>query len=462
MNNNNTSKYRMDMCSGAVLPKMLSFCMPIMASSVLQLLFNAADIIVVGRFAGDNSLAAVGSTSSLVNLMVNLFIGLSVGANVAVARFYGAKLERDLSKAVHTAMTISLISGVFLTVVGVIGAPFFLRLMSSPENVLPLASKYLRIYFCGMTASMLYNFGAAVLRAVGDTKRPLYYLFAAGVINFILNLIFVIAFRMDVAGVAVATIISQMISAALVVRCLIKEKGGVHLDLKKLGIDKQKLLLIMQVGIPAGLQGCMFSLSNVVIQSSINLFGDIVVAGNAAAMNLEGFMYVAMNCFHQGTISFVGQNFGAGKYDRIGKIVAVSTGCVLVTAAGLAVFMLAFGKAALGIYSTNPDVINAGIIRVMIIAPTYFLLGIMDIYVGALRGLGYSMYPMVSSLIGVCGLRLLLIALIFSQPQYHVLQTIYYTYPLSWLAAFLANFIFFLIVLQRMKTTKKAAGSAEE
>lgn len=293
--------YEMDMCSGAILPKLLRFTMPLMLSSILQLLFNAADIIVVGRFAGDNALAAVGSNTSLINLLVNLFIGLSVGANILAARFYGAGEKEGLRQTVHTAMLLSLISGLFLAIVGAFGAATILTWMQSPEEVRGLAAIYLRIYFLGMPATMLYNFGAALLRATGDTQRPLYYLTFAGVVNVVLNLVFVIVCDMDVAGVATATVISQCISAFLVVRCMMKDPGAIHLDLRQLRIYRMRLKQILQVGLPAGFQGALFSLSNVFIQSSVNSFGEVVVAGNAAAANIETFIYAAMNAFYQAT-----------------------------------------------------------------------------------------------------------------------------------------------------------------
>ena len=323
-------KYEIDMVNGPILHKMLLFTIPLMCSSILQLLFNAADIVVVGRFAGDNSLAAVGSNSSLINLMTNVFMGLSVGGNVLAARDFGAGSEEELSKTVHTAMLLSILSGIILTVAGVIFAPQLLIIMNTPENILPLAALYLRIYFIGMTAMMLYNFGSALLRSIGDTKRPLYYLMTAGIINVVLNLIFVVKLQMDVAGVALATVISQCISALLVVRCMMKEQGGIRLVPNKLRIHKDKFRQIVRVGLPAGFQGMVFSLSNVVIQSSVNIFGEIVVAGNSAAMNLEGFVYVAMNAFHQAAISFTSQNMGAGKRERIGRILLIAEGCVIV------------------------------------------------------------------------------------------------------------------------------------
>ena len=322
-------QYEIDMCSGAILPKLLQFALPLMCSSILQLLFNAADIIVVGRWAGDNSLAAVGSNTSVINLLVNLFIGLSVGANILAARCYGADDKEGLRQTVHTAMLLSFISGLFLAVVGACGARTILIWMQSPPEVRGLATVYLRIYFLGMPATMVYNFGAALLRAVGDTRRPLYYLFSAGVINVILNLFFVIVCRLDVAGVAIATVISQCVSAVLVVRCMMRESGAVHLELRQLRIWKGRLVQILQVGLPAGFQGVLFALSNVVIQSSINSFGEIVVAGNAAAANIESFVYVSMNAFHQANVSFTSQNLGAGNYRRIWRVLVLAECCVI-------------------------------------------------------------------------------------------------------------------------------------
>jgi putative MATE family efflux protein len=446
-------KYEIDMCSGSVFKKMILFAVPLMCSSILQLLFNAADIVVVGRFAGDNALAAVGSNTALINLLTNLFVGLSIGGNVLTAQYYGAKKEKDLKETVHTAMTLSIYSGLFLTVVGIALARILLELMQAPEEVLNLAVLYLRIYFLGMTATMVYNFGSAILRAVGDTKRPLYYLLGAGIVNVVLNLFFVIVLKMGVAGVAAATAISQSISALLVVRCLVKEKGGIHLDLKALGIRQEKLLKIMQIGLPAGFQGMVFSLSNVVIQSAVNSFGAIAVAGNSAASNIEGFVYMAMNAFYQATISFTSQNYGAKQYKRIykiliaGEIYVIATGIIL---GNLAVF---FGHSLLSIYSSSPDVITAGMSRLRIICTVYALCGIMDVLVGALRGIGYSVVPMIVSLVGACGLRLLWIATVFKIPAYHSLTTVYLSYPITWTITLLVHALTFFIVSRKALKT---------
>ena len=444
-------QYEMDMCSGSVLKKLLIFTLPLMASGVLQLLFNAADIIVVGRFAGDNSLAAVGSNTALINLLTNLFVGLSVGVNVVAAKAHGAGDSENLSHITHTAITLSLFSGVLLAAVGLIFAPQLLELMQTPESVLPLAVTYLRIYFAGMPVIMLYNFGAALLRSVGDTKRPLYFLIIAGVINVILNLVFVILFRMDVAGVALATVISESVSAVLVVRCLIHEQGSIHLNIRKLHIDGKNLGEILRVGIPAGFQGVVFALSNVVIQSSINLFGDIVVAGNSAAANIEGFIYIAMNSFYQAAISFTGQHVGARKFERIPRILFCAQFCVVATGLILGWAAFALGRPLLSIYTSTPAAIDAGIDRMSVISTTYFLCGIMDVMVGMMRGLGYSVLPMIVSLAGACGLRILWIATVFQMEEYHNVFTVYVSYPITWIVTLLVHIICFTIVWHRLK-----------
>lgn len=451
-------KYEIDMCSGSVFRKMLLFALPLMCSSILQLLFNAADIVVVGRFAGDNALAAVGSNTALINLLTNIFVGLSVGSNVLTAQYYGAKKNADLKETVHTSMLLSMYSGVILTVIGFVGARGLLELMQAPPEVLDLAVLYLRIYFLGMTSTMVYNFGSAILRAVGDTKRPLYYLLSAGIVNVVLNLFFVIACKMGVAGVGLATVISQTISALLVVRCLIKEQGGIHLELKELAISKEKLGKIMQIGLPAGFQGTVFSLSNVVIQSAVNSFGNIAVAGNSAASNIEGFVYMAMNAFYQATISFTSQNYGAREYKRIYKILFAGELYVVITGVVLGNLAVFFGETLLGIYSPNPEVITAGMARLRIICTVYALCGVMDVLVGALRGIGYSIIPMIVSLIGACGLRLLWIATVFNIPQYHSLSTVYISYPITWTITLTVHAVTFALAARKVLRTKTITG----
>ncbi len=443
--------YTMDLCEGSILKKLLLFSLPLMASSVLQLFFNAADVIVVGKFAGDNSLAAVGSNGSLINLLTNVFMGLSVGANVLVARYFAAKQEQELRKTVHTSIALSVVCGGILTVVGVVAARQLLELMQSPPEVIELSTLYLRIYFLGMPAVLAYNFGAAILRGVGDTKRPLYYLTFAGVINVVLNLIFVIVLRMDVAGVALATIISQYISAVLVLRCLMKETGAIRLEKQYLRIDRTTFLRILQIGLPAGVQGSLFSLSNVVIQSSINSFGNIIIAGNSAAINIEGFVYMAMNAFAQAIVAFMGQNLGAGKFKRINKILLVTQGCVLVVGLVFGNVVYLLGRPLLSLYSSNPVVITAGVERLGIISTTYALCGMMDCMVGALRGLGYSVMPMIVSLMGACAFRIAYISVLFTQEQFHTIDTVYWAYPISWALTLSVHVICYIVVRRRFR-----------
>ena len=422
--------YEIDMCNGPLFGKILTFSLPLMLSGILQLLFNAADTVVVGRFAGSTALAAVGSTSSLINLLTNLFIGFSVGANVLIARFYGAKKEKDASETVHSAILLSIICGVLLLVLGVVVTRQILVWMGTPEEVLGQAALYMKIYFMGMPVMLLYNFGSSILRAIGDTRRPLYYLMASGVLNVILNLIFVIGFQIGVAGVAMATVISQVLSAFLILRCLSRLEGSCRLDLKKLCLKKDKTIQIIRIGFPAGLQGVVFSLSNVLIQSSVNSFGSVAMAGNTAAMNLEGFIYIAMNSFHQTAMSFTSQNLGAGKIKRINQVLllCLAMGTFVGLSMGWAAYLA--GKPLLHIYSSDGEVIRYGIMRLSVICTTYCLCGIMDVFVGALRGMGYSFMPMVVSLLGACGLRILWIFTIF---QWHrSLLNLYISYPVSW------------------------------
>ena len=439
MKKHSDKSYEMDMCSGPILGKVLVFALPLMLSGVLQLLFNAADVIVVGRFAGSQSLAAVGSTSSLINLLINLFIGLSVGVNVLVAKYYGAKDEKEVSLTVHTAITTSLISGFLLIAVGVGASRPLLLMMGTPEDVIEKSVLYMRIYFAGMPVVMLYNFGSAILRAIGDTKRPLYYLLAAGVVNVILNLFFVISLNMDVAGVALATVISQCISAGLIIRCLAKSEGGLRLHLKKLRIDKRKLGQITWIGLPAGMQGAIFSISNVLIQSSVNSFGSTVMAGNTAASNIEGFVYTAMNAVYQSNLSFTSQNVGGKKFGRLNKILFVCLGVVTATGMLLGFGAIGGARGLLGIYSSDPEVISYGMKRLLIICSTYFICGWMDTVVGSLRGMGYSMLPMVVSLTGACLFRVVWIFTVFS--RFHSLTVLYISYPISWIITVAAHLL---------------------
>lgn len=449
MEKTGSKKYEMDMCNGPLLKKILVFYFPLMLSGILQLLFNAADIVVVGRFAGSESLAAVGSTSSLINLLVNIFIGLSVGANVLVARYYGSRQKKDLSEMVHTAMMTSIVGGFLLVVIGIGLAAPALRMMGTPDNVIEHSILYMRIYFVGMPVMLAYNFGAAILRAVGDTKRPLYFLLAAGVINVLLNLFFVIVCSMGVAGVAIATVISQAISALLIIRCLMQSDSDYRLDLKKMRINPGKLMKMIQIGVPAGLQGALFSISNVLIQSSLNSFGSVAMAGSTAASNIEGFVYTAMNAFYQTAISFTSQNYGARNYKRIGKILLICQ--VLVILVGLVMGNAAylFGGILLKLYSTDAEVIQYGLQRMSIICTLYFICGMMDTMVGSIRGMGYAIMPMLVSLTGACLFRIIWICTIFQKS--HSLWTLYISYPISWTLTFLAHFICFAAAYRKLK-----------
>lgn len=440
-------KYEMDMCSGPILSKILIFTLPLIASGILQLLFNAADMIVAGRFAGSTALAAVGATSSLINLLINVFMGLSVGSNVAIAHFYGAKMDKEVSETVHTSVMLALICGLFLTVIGIILAPPLLRLMGTPKEVLPHSVDYMRIYFLGMPVTLLYNFGAAILRAVGDTKRPLYYLTIAGIVNVVLNIAFVVIFGMGVRGVALATIISQALSAVLTIRTLVKSDGVIHLDLRGLRLYKDKAVRIARVGLPAGFQGSLFSVSNVLIQSSVNSFGAIAVAGNTAAMNLEGFVYNSMNAFHQTSISFTGQNMGAREYGRVKKVMCNCLGCVLVTGLVLGLIAYSFGGKLLSIYSSESGVIGYGLKRMEIIMLTYYLCGMMDVMVGTLRGMGYSIMPMIVSLMGACVFRIIWIFTVFR--AIHTLTCLYISYPISWGLTFAIHLLCYMFIARK-------------
>lgn len=436
-------KYEIDMCNGPLLSKILIYAIPLIASGILQLLFNAADMVVAGRYAGSEALGAVGATSSLINLLINVFIGMSVGTNVLAAHFYGADRKEELGQTVHTSIALSLISGVILGIAGFSLAKPLLSLMGTPDDILPHAVVYMQIYFIGVPGMLLYNFGSAILRAVGDTKRPLYYLLFAGVINVLLNLFFVIVLGIGVAGVALATILSQFISAALVIRCLIKEEGAYHLDIHSIRLYPDKVVRILRVGLPAGFQGAVFSISNVLIQSSVNSFGSIAVAGNTAAQNLEGFVYNAMNSFHQTALSFTSQNMGAKKMDRVKKIMWICVGCVTILGMVMGFSGLYFANELLSIYSTDALVVAYGYQRLLIILSTYFMCGVMDVMVGSIRGMGYSIMPMVVSLLGACGLRVVWIFTVFA--FYRSPQVLYISYPVTWTVTFLVHFVCFMM-----------------
>lgn len=450
--------YEMDMCSGPILSKILAFSLPLMLSGILQLLFNAADIVVVGRFSGSEALAAVGSTSSLINLIINMFIGLSVGANVVAARSYGARDEEAIHQTVHTAILAALAGGVALIFAGIVLARPMLQWMGTPEDVIDHSVLYMRIYFIGMPAFMLYNFGAAILRAIGDTKRPLYFLTLAGVVNVLFNLVFVITFKMGVAGVALATVISQAISAGLILICLIKMEGPCHLNLKEMKFYRAPLVQMLRIGLPAGLQGTIFNISNVLIQSSVNSFGSLVMAGNTAAHNIEGFVYNAMNAVYQTSLSFTSQNMGAKQFKRVDKVLVQ---CLLVVSAvgivlGNGAYLL--GDKLLGIYSSDPQVIQYGLMRLSIVSSTYFICGIMDVLVGSIRGLGYSIMPMLVSLTGACLFRVIWIFTVFQAEK--TLFCLYISYPISWLLTAAIHTICYLLVRKKAFARAEAVQTA--
>ena len=422
--------YEINMTEGALLGKLIQFSIPLALSGILQLLFNAADIVVVGRFAGSHALAAVGSTGALNMLIINLFMGLSIGVNVLCARFYGAGQERDLSETVHTAILVAALSGVVLIGLGISLSRPLLQMMDTPADVIDHSVLYMRIIFAGMPASMLYNFGSAVLRAVGDTQRPLYFLMTAGVINVLLNLFFVIVLHMGVAGVALATILSQTVSAVLVLVCLMRCEGAYRLDVKRLKIYGPKLRDMARIGIPAGIQSSMFSISNVLIQSTVNSFGSVAMAGSTAAGNIEGFLFTTLDAFTQGCQSFVGQNYGAKKLDRVRKIVWMCV--VLCTAIGAVLGVTAYlcGKSLLGIYSSDPEVIAYGMQRMASNSARYFTFAPRNIFSGAMRGLGNSLLPMADSILGTCVLRVAWVYTVFALfPSW---QMLFISYPASW------------------------------
>lgn len=447
---------RIDMCSGPILPGIIAFSLPLMLSGCLQLLFNAADVIVVGRFAGKESLAAVGSTSSLTNLLVNLFIGLSIGANVTVGHTLGSQDDEGTRDNVHTAIAISLISGILLVGVGLLFTRPLLIQMGAPDDVLDKAALYLKIIFIGMPANMAYNFGSAILRATGDTKKPLYFLSAAGAVNVVLNLFFVIVLHMDVAGVALATIIAQCISAVLILLCLCRMEGPCRLNIRKLYIHPLRLRRMMQIGLPAGIQGSLFSFSNVLIQSSINSFGSVVVAGNSAAMSIEQFVYISMNAVHQAVVSFTSQNTGAGKPDRISRILSSGLGLVTVVGLIMGIGVNLFSGPLLSIYSADPAVIAAGCTRLLWVSAPYFLCGLMEIVMGIMRGLGYALTPMVVALSGACLFRILWLATVFTWfPTQGILLL---SYPVSWIVTALIHTLTYLYARKHHALFRKTAA----
>ncbi len=443
------SKYEIDMCNGSILDKLISFSIPLMLSGILQLLFNAVDIIVVGRFTGSEALAAVGSTTALINVFVNFFIGISLGSNVLAARFYAAGKDKEMSETVHTAITLALISGVVMGIVGVVSAKGALQLMDTPDNVLNLSTLYMRIYFVGMPFFMLYNYGAAILRAVGDTKRPLMFLIVSGATNVVLNLILVIRFHMGVAGVAIATVISQGISCVLVLRCLYYSEGSYQLRFSKLGMKARYVKQIFQVGVPAGIQSTIINFSNVLLQSSVNSFGSVAMAGYTAANNILGFLYVSVNSITQACMSFTSQNYGVRKFKRMDKILMECLGLTMVVALVLGGGSYLFGSELMHIYTKSADVVACGTDIMLYTTVTYFLCGIMDLFPGALRGMGHSAVPMILSVIGTVGTRIVWIYWVF--PQHRALDFLFISYPVSWILTIIMQVICFYFVRKKVQ-----------
>lgn len=435
------------MCNGSILGKLISFSIPLMLSGILQLLFNAVDIIVVGRFTGSEALAAVGSTTALINVFVNFFIGISLGSNVLAARFFAAGKDKEMSETVHTAITLALISGVGMGIIGVLAAKGALMLMDTPDNVLNLSTLYMRIYFVGMPFFMLYNYGAAILRAVGDTKRPLLFLIISGSVNVVLNLIFVIRFHMGVAGVAIATVISQAISCVLVLRCLYRTESSYQLRFSRLGMKAKYVKQIFQVGVPAGIQSTIINFSNVLLQSSVNSFGSVAMAGYTAANNILGFLYVSINSVTQACMSFTSQNYAVRRFKRMDKILLECLGLTVAVSLVFGGGSYLFGSELMHIYTKSADVVACGVDIMLYTTVTYFLCGMMDLFPGALRGMGHSAVPMILSVIGTVGTRIVWIYLVF--PYHRALDFLFISYPVSWLLTIIMQVICFYFVRKK-------------
>ena len=446
------AKKEINMCEGPLTGNIIRYTVPIILTGVLQLLFNAADLIVVGQYCGSVCVAAVGATGSVINLLVNLFIGFSAGVSVGVANGIGAGDGEAVHKTVHTGMLFAFICGIVLTFAGLTAGTGILKMMGPPEEIVDLSGLYLKIYFCGMIPSLLYNFGAAILRAAGDTKSPLIFLTVAGIVNIILNILFVTVFKMTVDGVATATVISQTVSCVLVIGALMKRNDSCRLYLSKLRLHIIQLRRIVAIGFPAGIQGCLFSISNIIIQSSVNSFGAVAVAGNSATQNIEGFLYIAMNAFHQTALNFTGQNVGAGKFDRLSKILKTNIICMVVMSVTVSILGTIFAKPLISLYITDsPGAVEVGINRLMFIFLPYFICGIMDVLTGTIRGMGESLIPMIISVFFVCIFRIIWIFTLFQAETFHTLSWLYASYPVSWTLCIAAQLIAYRIILKKLR-----------
>ena len=422
--------YTMDMCNGPLFGKMLAFALPVMLMNILQLLFNAVDMIVVGRFSGSLALAAVGATGALINLIVTFFMGLSVGTSVIVAQDYGSGDLQAVNRSVHTSVAVSIIGGLLVMVIGLVFCRPMLVVMGTPADIIDQSTTYMRIFFVGMPASLIYNFGAAILRAVGDSRRPMYYLIFSGVINVILNLIFVVGLHMGVAGVAWATVIAQYVALVLIMACLMRSDEIVRFDPRQICLDRKKLIQLVRVGLPAGMQGFLFSVSNVLVQSAINSFGSTLVAASAAAGNIEGFIGTSMNAYYIAAISFTGQNMGGRKFGRIDSVARIVTVLVFSTWLVLGGLTILFGRPLLSLFTTDPAVVELGMVRITVMMAAYFTCGIMNVFPGLTRGMGYSILPMISTLIGACLLRIVWLGTFFA--WYPTVLMLFLCYPITW------------------------------
>lgn len=446
-----SQNHNVDMCNGPLFKKIFIFALPIMAMYILQLMFNTADMVVVGHFSGSKALAAVGATGSLINLIITLFMGLSVGTTVVVARDCGAERKADVSRSVHTSIAISIIGGLVVMIIGIIFCKPLLKMMGTPMDIIGLSTIYMKIYFISTPANMVYNFAAAILRAVGDSRHPMYYLIIAGTIHVIFNLFFVIVLNMGVAGVASATVISEYISVVLIMMCLCRCEGAIRFIPRKMCIDKQKLKDIVRIGLPAGMQGLLFSISNVLIQSAVNSFGSTMVAASAAASNVENYVGTTMNAYYNAAISFTGQNMGAKKYDRIDTIAKVCTILIFATWIFLGGATVIFGKQLLGIFTSDPQVIKLGNLRIGIMMVAYFTCGMMNVYPGLTRAMGYSISPMISTLVGACIMRIIWLATIFT--WHHTEVVLFACYPVTWALAGIGQVGIFFYARRKIRKT---------